>query len=278
MHEQNPNSPSAAAAVPLKVSEDVIGVLTVESFSATLRGFSDHDGALLSALADYAAIAIENAHQSPETRVGGASTETLVSPFTVPIAPLPSNDVIPSRREVTILFADLRGQNTLSERAEPDAVIGLLNRYFMLAIEAIGAQGGTIDGYLGEGVIAIFNAPGDQLDHNRRAIQSALAIQNAVTEFNAANNTALQFSIGVAQGVAIVGNVGAAPVLTYTAIGEPVGIAKRLQERADAGQIFVEENAFKDIPESSIDADRLGELNIKGRKAPVVVYLLKDLT
>ncbi|HVO70559.1 MAG TPA: adenylate/guanylate cyclase domain-containing protein [Aggregatilineaceae bacterium] len=260
------NSPTAVAAVPLKVADQVIGVLTVESFAVSRRGFTEHDGALLSTLADYAAIAIENAQYQSADQMRGREPTSVRTTSVDPIAP--------TRREVSVLFAELRGYNSMSEKADPETVVALLNRYLALAAEAITAHQGTLGGYTGQGVMALFNAQYDQFDHVRQAVDAALALQAAVADFNSMNQSNLQFSVGINLGEAILGNVGAAQTLAYTAIGDTVNLAKRLQERADAGQIFVEEGVIRQLGDS-VKADRLGEMQVKGRKFPAVVYVLK---
>ena len=183
-----------------------------------------------------------------------------------------------NRREISILFADIRGYTTLSEKADPEHVVELLNEYFTLATDIIFAREGTLDKFLGDAVMAFFNAPEDQADHTYRAVDAALALQAAVKELNARRgHDALQFSIGVNVGEAVVGNIGTPRAMNYTAIGDAVDLAKRLQERAEPGQILADQSVIARLGDL-IQAELLGEIQVKGRKEPAGAYELHSLT
>jgi class 3 adenylate cyclase/DNA-binding response OmpR family regulator len=286
--QRNPNAPSAVLFVPMLVNNKVIGVLGLENISGNIQGFTDHHGALLSALGDYAAIAIENAHNFQQ--LGEAKereTTAIRSAFERYVAPSVVDRVLRnpdemrlsgSRREISVLFADLRGYTMFSEAADPGQVVEQLNQYFTLATDVIFAREGTLDKLLGDSVMAVFNAPEEQSDHPYRALDTALALQSAVVELNAQRNgnEALSFGIGVALGEAVVGNVGTPRAMNFTAVGAAVNLAKRLQERAEPGQILVDENLILRLGDQ-VDAKRLGELPVKGRERPAIVYELRSL-
>jgi adenylate cyclase len=126
--------------------------------------------------------------------------------------------------------------------------------------------------------MAFFNAPENQADHPYRVLDTALALQSAVLELNARRNgnEAISFGIGVALGEAVVGNVGTPRAMNFTAVGAAVNLARRLQERAEPGQILVDEKLILRLGDQ-VDAKRLGELPVKGREAPAVVYELHGL-
>lgn len=285
--QNNPNAPSAVMFVPITVSSRVIGVIGIENLSATARAFTDHDGALLSALGDYAAIAIENARnfqmieeakEREKMAIRGAF-ERYVAPSVVDRVLRTPNEmkIGGNRRQITILFADIRGYTTYAEKAEPERLVELLNQYFAVATDIIFAREGTLDKFLGDAVMAFFNAPEDQEDHPHRAVDAALALQAAVAELNARRGgDPLTFGIGIALGEAVVGNVGTPRAMNYTAMGDVVNVAKRIQERAEPGQILVEEAVIKRLGEL-VEAQRLGELVVKGRQAPAIIYELKGL-
>jgi class 3 adenylate cyclase len=181
------------------------------------------------------------------------------------------------RRTISVLFADIRGYTTFSEQADPEHVVELLNEYFTLATDIIFAREGTLDKFLGDAVMAFFNAPEEQEDHPYRVVDAALALQSAIAELNARRGgDALTFSIGLNMGEAVVGNVGTPRAMNYTAIGDVVNVAKRLQERAEPGQILVDESLVACLGELVI-ADRVGEIQVKGRKLSTVVYSLRGL-
>jgi class 3 adenylate cyclase/DNA-binding response OmpR family regulator len=283
---ENPNVPLAVLYTPLVMGERLLGVLGVDNVADGGRPFTEHDGALLSALADYAAIALENARnvsqlvesKEREKQHIRQAFERYVAPSVVGRA-LERTDAMAlggMRQEISILFADLRGYTTYSEQADPEHVVEMLNQYFRIAADVILAREGTLDKFLGDAVMAIFNAPQPQPDHPYRAVEAALTLRQAVEEWNTQHGSGLLFGIGVNIGEAVVGNVGAALAMNYTAIGDAVNLAKRLQERAAPGQILITDSVAKRLG-SQIRTTPLGAVQVKGRQQPVVVYELLGL-
>ena len=179
---------------------------------------------------------------------------------------------------ISVLFADIRGYTTFSEMADPEHVVERLNEYFTLATDIVFAREGTLDKFLGDAVMAFFNAPEEQPDHAMRAVDAALALQAAVAELNATreDGDSLTFSIGVNMGEAVVGNIGTPRAMNYTAIGDVVNVAKRLQERADPGQILIDASLVERLGDQII-ADKIGEIQIRGRREAAMVYSLRGL-
>ncbi|MCD4686699.1 MAG: adenylate/guanylate cyclase domain-containing protein [Anaerolineae bacterium] len=148
----------------------------------------------------------------------------------------------------------------------------LLNEYFTIATDVIFSREGTLDKFLGDAVMAVFNAPEDQDDHAVRAVDAALALQRAFAERNARQEgKALTFGIAVHFGEAVVGNIGTDKAMNYTAIGDTVNVAKRLQERAQAGEVLITAEVLDRLG-STIEVEALGEMAVKGRHEPVEVY------
>jgi class 3 adenylate cyclase len=139
------------------------------------------------------------------------------------------------KREITVLFADVRGFTSFSERLPPEEVLTHLNALLQIAVDCIFQYGGTVDKYIGDAIMALFNAPLDQPDHPLRAVRAALAMQLAI----AARGTSLSLGIGIHTGEAVVGNVGTPRRLEYTAIGSTVNLAARLCETAQAGEVII---------------------------------------
>jgi adenylate cyclase len=137
-----------------------------------------------------------------------------------------------STREVTVLFSDIRGFTSLSETAAPEDVVALLNRYFTRQVEIIFKHGGTLDKFIGDGIMAFWGAPTAYPDHARRAVEAALEMSAALDEFRGelgALGAALDIGIGLHSGKAVVGFIGSDERLDYTAIGDTVNSASRVE-------------------------------------------------
>jgi PAS domain S-box-containing protein len=183
-----------------------------------------------------------------------------------------------AKREITTLFADIRGFTSFSETLDPEKLVEILNQYFTLAAGAVLAEQGTIDKFLGDAVMALFNAPLAQPDHALRAVRAALAIQHSVAAFHATIEPRwrLSFGIGLTSGEAVVGNIGTSDRLDFTAIGDDVNLAKRLQENAQPGQILASQSLYAAVA-GRVAATALAPLQVKGRSAPEQVYELRGL-
>ncbi len=279
--------PLAVAYAPLVFHGRVLGVLGVSSISQDSHIFTKHDSALLSTLTDYAAIAIENSRNFEAVTLSKerehaqlrGTFEKLVPPSVVNriLSNPDSLELGGKRQEVSILFADLRGFTSWSENAPPEKVVEMLNDYLSHAAEVILAWDGTLDKFFGDGLMAIFNAPTEQPDHVQRAADAALALLQAAQEMSARRGDQLSYSVGVGVGEAIVGYIGTQRAMNYTAIGDVVNLAKRLQENAEPGQILVEETIIKRLG-SQAQARALGEMSVKGRRQKVRVYTLQGMS
>jgi PAS domain S-box-containing protein len=183
-----------------------------------------------------------------------------------------------SRQEVTVLFADIRGFTSFSEHRDPEALVEVLNRYLALAATVVLEEEGTLDKFMGDAVMAIFNAPLPQSDHTLRAVRAALRLREAVRELHKSLPPAdrLDYGVGIAVGEAVVGNVGTAQLLNYTAIGASVNLAKRLQEHAAPGQILLDRNAYDQVRDA-VEVRTLPPLPLKGFSTPIEVYELLGL-
>ena len=281
-----PGAPVSIACVPLILGSRTIGVLGVRNVSEGAHIFNRHHAALLSALSDYAAIAIENSRnvdllqktkERETTRIrntfkrfvpGAVVDEVLADPH----APRLGG----KRREISVLFADLRGYTAFSEATSPERVIEALNDYLSVAANVILSYGGTLDKYLGDGVMAIFNAPEDQPNHAQMAAEAALMLQQAARELAEERHDGLAFSIGVHVGEAVVGYIGTDTAINYTAVGDRDNVAKRLQEYAAPGQILAEEAFIRRLG-ASVTARQLGEVKFRGRTQQTMAFELLAL-
>ena len=137
---------------------------------------------------------------------------------------------------------------------------------------------GTLDKFMGDAVMALFNVPLAQPDHTLRAVRTAVAMQQAMVDFNAhsTDSSCLSFGIGIHMGQAVVGNIGTVQQMNYTAVGDTINLAKRLQENAQGGQIILSQAVYDAVKEHVVVED-LGPIAVKGRAAEVHSYLLIDL-
>jgi class 3 adenylate cyclase len=178
--------------------------------------------------------------------------------------------------EVSVLFADLQGFTTFSERSDPNAVVGLLNDYFGAAVPVILAEDGTITQFAGDAIMAIFNAPRHHVDHARRAARAALGMQAACdTIARQGEDAPPRFRVGIATGPALVGNIGSRDVRNFTAIGDTPNLASRLQTFANPGHVVIDGRTRELVGPARTQP--LGAPALKGKTVPVDVFDLEAL-
>lgn len=177
------------------------------------------------------------------------------------------------RALLTVLFIDIRGFTSFSERLGPEVLVSVLNQYLSAAADVILGQEGTIDKFLGDGLMAWFNAPIPQPDHALRAIRAALGVRAAVQRLHLQLPPAfhLSFGAGIHFGEAVLGLVGTEKRLDYTAIGDCVNTAKRIQENSAANQILVSDILYAMVSDQVI-ARPVEPLYLKGKREPMRVY------
>ena len=174
--------------------------------------------------------------------------------------------------EATVVFIDICSFTSITEHEPADKVVHLLNKYFEVMVKEIIAQDGLVDKFIGDAILAVFR--GDY--HLDRAIEACLAVRSQIQKMPVEENGYQfhpQVSIGINSGEMISGNIGSATLkrLDYTVIGDVVNTAQRLQSAAEAGQILVDENSYQKIKES-FNCKKLGEINVKNKNRPLVIY------
>ncbi len=199
--------------------------------------------------------------------------ERMVSPAVIEHLDPDSLQIGGQRVILTILFADIRGFTAYSEKQSPEELVAVLNRYLAAGAEAVLAQEGTVDKFLGDAVMAWFNAPLPQPDHTLRAVRAALGLRAAVESLYAAlpPEAHLSFGVGIHCGEAVLGWIGAEKRLDYTAIGDSVNTAKRIQENAARNQILISRDAYERVKEQVLCRPHEALL-VKGKSEPVEVY------
>lgn len=274
--------------VPLIAKSRMIGVVYVDNrIMAGLFGQKELD--LLVAFANQAAIAIENARlfESMINTMNEIARMSVIKDTFERVVAKPVVDRLLSsppklggeKQIVTVLFADIRGYTAFAEHISPEELLGVLNRYLAFTTKAILKQEGTVDKFLGDGIMAFFNAPLSQPDHALRGARAAIEIIRQVDDYNAqagAGSPQLSFGIGLNTGEAIVGNIGAAEIMNYTVIGDAVNVARRLQESARPGQILLSENTYELIKETA-EVRSKDLITVRGRNSPIPAYQLLNL-
>jgi adenylate cyclase len=184
------------------------------------------------------------------------------------------------RRQATVLFCDIRGFTSMSERLTPEQVVSLLNDFYMLMIETVSKHDGTLDKFLGDAVMAVFGAPIAHPDHAARAVLTALDMRAAVADLGkrrrAQGLAPFEVGIGVSLGEVVAGTVGTEERMQYTVVGDSVNVASRLQDRAKPGSILLSGRTY-DAVRDLVDAKALGALKVKGKDSEVEVYEVRGL-
>ncbi len=180
-------------------------------------------------------------------------------------------------REVTVLFADLSGFTSFSEQQSPAAVVELLNAVWAAAVPAITEQDGLIESFAGDGLMAIFNAVGDQPDHAVRATRAAFGLLDAISGLAAERNEPIPgFHIGLNSGTAFVGSIGGAGRQAFSAIGDTTNLGSRLLGVAGPGEVVIGERTWQLLGDTA-SGTPLEPVRLKGKREPVRAWRLEAL-
>jgi class 3 adenylate cyclase len=270
--------------VPLIDEQQLIGTLSVLGPEADL--FEENQQHVLSILANQAMVAIMKARFFEERQRAKEREKYQIRHLfnryvnsTVVDRLVEQGDQVAlggKRQEITVLFTDIRSFTKLSENLHPEQLVEVLNQYLALAVNAILEQEGTLDKFMGDAVMAFFNAPLSQPDHVLRGVRAAYAMQQLIKQHNlqlTADDHQVSFGTGLHLGPAVVGNIGTVQQMNYTAIGDTVNLAKRLQENAIGGQIIISEDIYERVKDY-VTVNDLGTIHVKGRNAAVHIYEL----
>jgi PAS domain S-box-containing protein len=177
------------------------------------------------------------------------------------------------RQVITALFADIHGFTSISEQLTPEKLVGLLNRYLGAMADAVLMEEGTIDKFLGDAIMAWFNAPLLQADHALRAVRTGLQIRDSIVQLHKELPEELQlsFGIGIHTGDAVLGLIGSQERIEYTAIGDDVNTAKRIQEHSGINQILISAQIYA-VVQADVEVRPLQRIQVKGKQKPLEVY------
>ncbi|BAP55929.1 adenylyl cyclase class-3/4/guanylyl cyclase [Thioploca ingrica] len=183
-------------------------------------------------------------------------------------------------REVSVLFADLRNYTSISEKQTPKETIDMLNICMDIASTAIAEAGGVIVNYMGDGIMAIFNAPDKQPNHAQRAVKAGLTLQKIAKLYQQHEKIEkyppFHFGVGINTGVALVGNIGAQWHYQYSAVGDTVNVASRICSHAKPGEVLIGANTYSQV-KNSVFAKALPATQFKGKSEALVTYQVIEL-
>lgn len=271
----------SAMCAPLVGKDQLFGVLYVDNLEKA-SAFTQEELNVFALVAAQAGAAVDNAmaHEKiAQQSLQRSALERFLSPEVVEmVVANPDIRLGGVNQEVTVMFADIRGFTTMSETMEPGRVVEILNEYFTRVTDVIFDNGGTLDKYIGDAVMAVFGAPISKGNDAAAAVNSATQIQRLLIELNrdaaAREWPELRVGIGINTGNAIAGNIGSPRRLDYTVVGDAVNTAQRLMTNAAGGQILISESTAKKLGKTGkiIDLERLPELKVKGRSEAVPVF------
>jgi adenylate cyclase len=182
-----------------------------------------------------------------------------------------------ARREMSVLFSDIRGFTTITEKGEPEALVAQLNEYFSRMVDIVFRRQGTVDKFVGDMVMALFGAPLDDPRHAEHAVAAAVDMVRELGELNrkwaAEGRAQLDIGIGVNTGEMIAGNIGSSSIMSYTVIGDNVNLGSRLESaNKDYKTRIIISHATRAGLSGAYDVRPLGEVIVKGKTRPVAIF------
>ncbi len=266
-------------SVPLLWRDELLGIIHLDSRIAT-SAFTDKDLQILSSIANQAANAIQNsilARGIQQEAAMRAQFERLLSPNLV-------DEILSGQlhleqggvlRKVTILFADIRGFTSMSERKPAPEIVSMLNEYFELMVDVLFRFQGTLDKYVGDEIMALFGAPVEHPESPGRSVRCAVEMMKVLREFNrtrmAEGQEPIEIGIGINTGEVVCGAIGTSKTMQYTVVGDGVNLASRLCSLAKSGEILISENTAG-LLDDSFETVSLPPVKVKGKEKEVNIY------
>lgn len=265
--------------VPLLHHDVLLGIMHLDSMIAT-NAFVEKDLQIFASIASQAGVAIHNSNlarqieQDAKTRV---QFQRLLSPNLV-------DQVVKGKlqlekggalSEVTMLFSDIRGFTSMSESRAPQEIVRLLNEYFELMVDVLFKYEGTLDKFVGDEIVALFGAPVSMPKAELKAVQCALDMMKALSEFNRLRvnegQEEIRVGIGINTGMVVTGAIGSSRALQYTAIGDPMNTASRLCSVAKPGEIILSEATYQKV-KNEVAVVPMDAVRVKGKADPLRIY------
>jgi adenylate cyclase len=260
----------------------VLGIIYLDNQAAT-HSFSEEDLSFLTAFSGIVAVAIENSQLVERVR----REAVVLSNFQRYFAPDLARQIAGAegevqlggaKRDVVVLFSDIRGFTPLSERMSPDEIASLLTEYFSEMVDVVFEHGGTLDKFIGDAVMALWGAPLARADDADQAVRAAVAMQRRIDWLNAEwsrqGRQTIAVGIGINAGEVFAGNIGSDQRLEYTVIGDPVNTASRLCSRAGPGEILISELLCRRL-KAPPALRALDPMPLKGKAQAVPVFCVE---
>ncbi|KAJ3194269.1 hypothetical protein HK101_003114 [Irineochytrium annulatum] len=266
--------------VPLTAHNKVHGILHLDSRDRMNNSFSSKDLALVKAISNQTAVAIENSILIKEVEQKAKITEQLsrfLAPHVVDRMTSRGNPIQRGGRELvgTIIFADIRGFTNLSEKVGPQEVVNLLNDYFERLVDIVFKYEGVVDKYIGDALMAVFGSMEDETDAEWRSVAAALEFKEGMREMNderkRQGKDIISIGVGVNTGELLCGFIGSSQRLEYTCIGDTVNTTSRICDMSSKDQILISETTYQAVKEWVV-AEPVGYRQFKGKTTEVMVY------
>ena len=264
--------------VPMLHQTQLLGIIHLDSQNIA-NAFTEKDLQILTGIANQAATAIDNAEKARKLENDARARrdfEKLLPPEIV--EQVMSGEVKLERggeaRDTTVMFTDIRGFTAMSDGADPQEIVAMLNDYFERMVEIIHNNRGTLDKFMGDGIMALFGAPLPHPDHAFAAVKASIEMVAEVERFNASlisrGKHPIGVGIGLTTGNVVTGYLGSSRSMEYTAIGDEVNMASRFCGEAKAGQVLISEETMRRI-NTRMETQRLS-VTVKGKRGELIVY------
>jgi len=270
--------------LPLLHANDLLGIMHLDSLF-TSNAFTEKDLQICTGMAAQAAISIQNARLASRIEKE-AQTRAQISRLIPPsiVEQVVKGELVIEKggrlSEVTMLFSDIRGFTTMSDGRPAQEIVNTLNEYFEVMVDVLFKYHGTLDKFVGDEIIGLFGAPINLDDAPFKGVACAVAMMQALEEFNRTRASeglsAIRIGIGINTGTVITGSIGSTRALQYTCIGDAMNVASRLVNVASSGEIIISESTFK-LVAGRVEATALPPVKVKGKAEELKVYRVTGL-